>query len=114
MNNKTYPDLDRMPTRSAWQRGVKAYARDLLETIDGQPVTRDNLLNGADDWTQWAEGGCGLVYDYDIAQRLCSPSELKRKDGGRLPPSRDMSWLRLEARAAAQACHWLIRIYNTP
>lgn len=109
---KPYPNLESMPVRSAWQRGVKAYARDLIANIDGQRVTRDTLLNGAEDWTQWAEGGCGLVYDTKIAERLCTPSELRKKRGGVLPPRKDTSWLELEARAAAQAAHWLIRIYG--
>jgi len=109
---KTYPDLDRMPTRSAWGRGVKAYACDLLDSLEGRPVTMANLLNGADNWRHWAEGGCGLVYDADIAERLCTPGELKRKDGGRLPPNSRESWLDVEVRAASQAARWLLRIYG--
>lgn len=112
MNAKTYPDLDHMPRRSAWARGVKDYARDLLDVIEGRPVTKENLLNGAANWNQWAYGGCGLVYDSDIAERLCSKSELKRKDGGRLPPNSHESWLDVEARAVSQAAWWVLRIYG--
>ncbi len=86
--------------------------RDLLDSIPGQPVTTANLLNGADNWQHWAEGGCGLAYDADIAERLCTPSELRRTDGGRLPPNRRETWLNVEARAASQAARWLLRIYG--
>lgn len=42
----------------------------------------------------------------DIAERLCSPSELKRKtsrNGGGLKPSQDETWLQAQGRALAQA-----------
>ncbi len=112
MNRKTYPDLDRMPSRSAWDRGVKAYAYDLLDSIQDQSVTKANLLNGAHNWKHWATSGSGLAYDSDIAERMCTPSELKRKDGGRLPPNSSESWLDMEAYAAEQAAWWVLHIYG--
>lgn len=48
-------------------------------------------------------GGNGLIYDTDIAKRLCSPSELRKKRGGELEPSLRESWLDCEARAVGQA-----------
>lgn len=96
--------------RSAWSRGVKDYAADLLGSLrDDQPITKQNLLNGANDWSQWAYGGCGLVYDSAIANMLCNPSELKRKKGGDLAPNSRESWLDVEARAASQACRAILR-----
>ncbi len=94
--------------RSAWRRGVRQYAMDLLEAIpDYQDLTPENcrgiLLNGAVSWKEWAYGGCGLVYDVDIAERLCTPSELRKKRGGELEPSSHESWLDVEARAVGQA-----------
>ena len=94
--------------RSAWRRGVRQYAMDLLEAIpDYQDLTpencRETLLNGAESWREWAYGGCGLVYDCDIAKRLCTPSELRKKRGGELEPSSHESWLDVEARAVGQA-----------
>lgn len=94
--------------RSAWRRGVRQYAMDLLEAIpDYQDLTPENcrgiLLNGAVSWKEWAYGGCGLVYDVDIAERLCTPSELRKKRGGELEPSLRESWLDVEARAVGQA-----------
>ena len=69
--------------RSAWQRGVAVYATMLLEDFEGDefvgsPADRKALLNGAANWKQYSDGGCALIYDSDIAETLCSPSELKK------------------------------------
>lgn len=81
---------------SAWSRGVHTYAVELIESIDysadlsNETLLRKALLNGAGDWQQYSEGGCALVYDADIAERVCSPSELKRvRNGERQPNSRE-------------------------
>lgn len=100
-------------TRSAWERGVKDYAADLLDVIEesGEDVTLSNIkeiaLNGARDWSEYAWGGSGLCYDEAIAERLCTPSELKRARGrrgyvGGMTNSRE-TWLDVEARALYQA-----------
>lgn len=94
--------------RSAWRRGVKQYAMDLIENLpDFQDLNTENcrevLLNGARSWKEWAYGGCGLVYDCEIAERLCTPSEFRKKRGGELEPSSHESWLDVEARAVSQA-----------
>lgn len=95
--------------RSAWSRGVHLYATELVESLDSdadlssEPMLRKALLNGADNWKQYSEGGCALIYDADIAERLCSPSELKRcRHGERNPNARD-SWIECQARALWQA-----------
>ena len=62
------------------------------------------LLNGAMDWEDYSYGGCSLIYDSQIAERLCTPSELKKKDGGRLEPNSQESWLDVQTRALRQAC----------
>jgi hypothetical protein len=94
--------------RSAWRRGVRQYAMDLIEDLpDFQDLNPENsrgvLLNGAVSWKEWAYGGYGLVYDCAIAERLCTPSELRKKRGGELEPSLRESWLDVEARAVGQA-----------
>lgn len=94
--------------RSAWKRGVVQYAMDLLEAVsDHSDLTpencRETLLNGAGSWREWSYGGSGLVYDVDIAERLCTPSELLKKRGGELEPNSHESWLDVEARAIGQA-----------
>jgi hypothetical protein len=90
--------------RSQWQKAVKAYALEMLEGLeDDQPPTTENLLNGADNWSAYSYGGSALIYDTDIAARLCTPSELKRKKGGELPPNQAETWLDCQTRALVQA-----------
>ena len=109
--------VHRIKPRSAWDRGVLTYADELLndleEAVEGgyfhsddleSPKTLEKgLLNGADSWGSYSWGGCSLCYDSDIAVRLCTPSELKRKRGGDLPPNRSEEWLDTQARALFQA-----------
>lgn len=110
--------------RSAWGLGVKIYAEelaeDLAEAIHGGYFTEDKLtdraalaaqlLNGADNWNAYSWGGCALVYDGDIAQRLCTPSEYGRShEGGRRPNSKE-EWLDVQARALSQAANMILRL----
>jgi hypothetical protein len=109
--------LEAHKARSAWSRGVKEYAAELLadldESINGGYFAAEDiaapallkraLLNGADDWGAYSWGGCSLIYNGDIAERLCTPSELKRtRNGERRPNSRE-EWLDTQARALFQA-----------
>ena len=114
--------IENKPTRSAWGRGVKSYAVDLLDELAeniqsgyidpedlGSPVLLTKaMLNGAADWGQHSWGGCSLCYDCQIAERLCTPSELKRKRGGDLQPNSRETWLDVQARALYQAARWII------
>ena len=96
---------------SAWAKGVKLYAEELQEFLQDENLeaTKENLLNGASNWTEYSYGGCSLIYDTDIAERLCTPSELKRKRGGELPPNTSENWLDVQTRALAQACNMVLR-----
>ena len=104
--------------RSAWGRGVHAYATDLMESIDdsadlsNETLLRKALLNGANDWQQYSEGGCALIYDADIAERICSASELKRCKGGERQPNARETWIDCQARALAQAGFLVRRAYR--
>ncbi len=99
--------------RSAWDRGVSAYALELLEDIDLATDSEDILtnhnkleraaLNGADDWHCYSLSGCSLAYDSDIAARLCTPSELKKVRNGNRRPNSCEDWLDVQARALYQA-----------
>ena len=114
--------IESKPVRSAWKRGVKVYALERLESLEdginggyidaedmGSPaLLKKALLNGAADWDQYSWGGCSLVYDGDIAKRLCTPSELKRQRGGDLQPNSRETWLDVQARALYQAARWII------
>ena len=113
--------------RSAWARGVREYAMDLLNGLDtdirggwfdandleSPKLVRRALLNGADDWAQYSWGGCAYVYDEDIAVRLCNPSELKRTHNGERRPNAREEWLDTQARALAQACRLIMNTLNT-
>ena len=103
---KTYDIINAIKAqkaRSAWARGVQQTAIDMLKDIDGEISSAKDALNGADSPEQWAYGGCGLIYDEDIAELLCTPSELRRSNGGKRQPNSCESWLDVYARAAFQA-----------
>lgn len=111
-------------TRSAWGRGVKEYAAELVadldESINGgyfdaediaaPLLLKRQLLNGASDWAQYSWGGCSLIYNEDIAQRLCTPSELKKTRNGERRPNAREEWLDTQARALNQAARMVQRI----
>ena len=106
--------------RSAWARGVKDYALELLENLEsnpslinefneGMPIREKDLLSGASDWFEYSYGGCSSIYNQDIAERLCTPSELKKtRQGDRNPNARE-DWLQCQARALGQACCIVLR-----
>ena len=103
--------------RSAWDRGVIAYSFELLEELDeaitggyvdvddlaSPKLVKKALLNGADSWSTYSWGGCSLIYDNQIAERLCTPSELKKTDHGYKNPNKYEEWLDVQARALRQA-----------
>lgn len=109
--------LDAIRNRSAWDKGVQQYAEELAEelaeNIRGGYVDMDDMysfkmrraamLNGAEDWMQYSWGGCSLIYNYQIAERLCNPSELKKTRGGVRRPNAREEWLDCQARALGQA-----------
>lgn len=112
-------DVERRTERSAWSHGVTEYALELLENleenINGGYVSEDvfnssaelqkTLLNGAEDWNAFSYGGCSLIYDCEIAERLCCPSELKKNRNGERRPNSREEWLDVQARALFQACN---------
>lgn len=108
--------INQKKTRSAWDKGVKEYALELLENLvpnmkyNSMDYLKADLLDGASDWRQYSWGGCSLIYNEDIAKRLSSPSELKKnKNGERRPNSRE-EWLDTQARALHQAATMIIRL----
>ena len=96
--------------RSAWAKGVKEYAKHLVAAVyqnDTDIIKADAYiyLNGAENWREYSYGVLdgALVYDYDIAKRLCTPSELKKTDFGHKQPNGFENWLDVQARALYQA-----------
>jgi len=112
--------LNSLRARSCWDRGVNGFALDLLDSYEaiceyceneGEPIPElceKTLLNGATNWDSYCYGGCALVCDGDIAEALCTPSELKKKDFGRKDPNSFDTWMDVQARAYSQASHRLI------
>lgn len=124
---KLYQSIESEKQRSAWNKGVTQYALEMVgqlgEQINGgyfeeldlteSKKVRAALLNGAANWSQYSWGGCSLIYDGDIAERLCCPSELKKtRNGERRPNSRE-EWLDTQARALFQAANRVCRHIRT-
>jgi len=113
--------LHELKIRGRWNMAVNEYAEELLENLEGleiddflsPKIVERALLNGAENWQQFSEGGCSLVYDEDIAHRLCTPSELKRvqyREGGYRNPNSRENWIDCQARALRQAAQRILRI----
>ena len=102
MKTQIIEALESINNKSAWDKGVNNYAIDLVNDCERE-LTLENLLNGARDWSEYSYGGCSLIYDADICEALCSPSEIKRTDSGRLSPNSREEWLDVQTRALKQA-----------
>lgn len=100
--------------RSAWVRDVRDYALDLVETLNqydeidpadltSRELVERYLLDGASSCTRYSEGGCALIYNRDIARRLCTASELKLTRNGQRDPNARETWIDVQARALYQA-----------
>lgn len=120
--NRIADELKAKKTYSAWDRGVNAYALELAAALENRASYEDHdpsrdecrewMLNGARDWPEYSYGGCSLIYDGDIAERLCTPGELKRTRHGERRPNRREGWLDVQARALSQACSRVIHAYE--
>ena len=116
--------IEASKTRSAWSKGVKVYAYELAEEMEEPQLEQleklmDNfdrlsysqfedelrkiLLCGSYNWWCYSWGGCSLIYDGDIAERLCTKSELIKTDYGMKEPNKKEYWLDVQARALSQA-----------
>lgn len=112
--------------RSAWNKGVNAYAMDILESLaesaSGDYIGLDDLtspklleramLDGADSWHEYSWGGMSLIYNGDIVERLCNATELKRSNNGTRKPNGREEWLDTQARALYQAARKLHGLFN--
>lgn len=113
--------------RSAWDKGVREYAIEMVEALaehldytyreegeirmpESWEELKKVLLNGAASWKEYSWGGCSLCYNFDIAKRLCTPSELKKTENGAKKPNAREEWLDTQTRALCQA--WDIVSYH--
>lgn len=98
-------------SRSAWKKGVILYAIEILDNMeDKKEITEKNLLEGAENWHQYSEGGCALTDDELICRRLCSPSEIKKTHNGERRPNGQENWIDVQARALYQAARLILKI----
>ena len=100
--------------RSAWDKGVRLYALELIDSLEESAQYEGRnpanigevhawMLNGACNWRTYSWAGSALIYDGDIAERLCTASELKKTRNGERRPNRQEEWLDVQARALFQA-----------
>lgn len=115
--------------KSAWKKGVKTYALEIVEeyisggawngveitdvrqVLDYTYTKDEKLLNIV---RTMSEGGSFLIYNEDIAERLCTRSELlhaTHKDGSlREHANARESWLDVQSRAVYQAACMIRRV----
>jgi hypothetical protein len=112
--------------RSAWAKGVAVYAHELINELETNmrngsisPAVLGSvseltkaMLNGAKNWEQYSEGGLALCYNHDIAERLCTPCELRKTRHGEKAPNARESWIDVQSRALYQAS--LMVLYARP
>lgn len=113
-----HTDIDRLKLRkSAWNNGVKQYMHDFIDydiTLFNKLIKSQNfaefekiLLNGANNWQHHSWSGCSLCYNYDILERLCPQSVIKKYEN--CSTINGVELLDIQARALKQACK---RLYN--
>ena len=102
--------VEEIPNTSAYMRGVQKYVVELLDNVEEMAriykrLPKDEnelkkwLLKGARDWEDYSYRGYTLKLDSQIAERLCTPSQFRKKDGGRLAPNNRESWFDLQIMA---------------
>ena len=102
--------VEEIPNTSAYKRGIKKYTDELLDNLEEmarryERLPKDEyelkewLLKGAISWEDYSYRGYSLKYNRQIAERLCTPSEFRNKDAGRIAPSRHDNWFNEQAKA---------------
>lgn len=116
--------LEARKDRSAWNKGVTLYAFELVQELEERTEYEGRnpepgaecklwMLNGAGDWSAYSWGGSSLIYNSDIAERLCCPSELRKTRNGERRPNSQEEWLDTQARALHQAASRVLRLYRS-
>lgn len=98
--NEIIKKLESLKCRSAWNRAVRDDAINMLQETELDTIDLSNiyllekaLLGGAESWHQYSWGGCGLIYDCDIAKHYCNNTELKLTKNGLKQPNNKEQWL---------------------
>lgn len=111
------------PRRSAWDKGVYAFAVRILDAYESRTAwQREDLLpnNKAAfieclrrSWGNWSAFDHNTAHPLTaeaVCKALCSPSEAKKKKNGILPPNAFESWADVATRAYSQAADKLVKI----
>ena len=118
--------------RSAWGQGVIKYALEMVDNLEEDQLNgfsnwkenhiyENTLLNGASDWNEYSYSGFSLIYNEDIAERLLTPSELKKfyyedcsliKFNNYKNPNKREDWMQMQARALFKAMMLIIVEFN--
>lgn len=108
-----FKQIEQWKPRSAWDKGVKGLmfmlAYDAIEQRKTNIELDDliNIVNRPQDLHECARllsyGGMLLIWDCEIAELLCTPSELRRNKHGELKPNRHENWCDVQARACYKA-----------
>lgn len=105
---------EKKKARSAWKKGVCDYAYDLIEENEADSFEllglKEILLNGAKNWKNFSYGGCALIYNSYICERLCNNTEKKLTNYGEKKPNKKENWLDVQARALYQAYYLICNI----
>lgn len=124
---KRLEQIQKEDCKSKWHKGVVSIAIDRLDEMhSGTKITWYSLLNGAlwhdkganfdnivNACNKYAWGGCGLIYDIDIADLLATKSEAYYKNGNlKGKPNASEQWLDLYARAIFQAFSLIMKYYK--
>lgn len=129
-NINRYLDNQQSKRRSAWARGVDniyiammmGYINHRLPDDDNRNLSDDDIIACVFDGAPGADlfdralnasyGGNYLIYNYDIAYALCTPSELKRNRHGLRNPNSRENWCQVQARAIYQGLAKVLDIAN--
>lgn len=104
--------------RSCWSRGVASLIRDYAENVlgdhDGEIISAIDFYKlwnrGADSLRDAVYGGSFDIWNYDIAKRLCTPSDLKKSNEGMRSPNKRQEWIDVELIAVQQAMYKSLEI----
>lgn len=104
----TYKDiliqLEAQRNRSKWDKGVNQYAVEMINSIENldqevpsnEQELKNALLNGASSWEEYSKDGNALIYNDDIARRMCTKTDRERA-------CKDTDWLFVQSIALYQA-----------
>ena len=114
-HDKLVQSIKNSSARSAWQRGVREYAIEILSLMsvpEYEALTEEDLLYGAESWFHYSQSGNVLVADADIAHRLCTPTQLKLTNDGKRLLARRYTWLEVQANALHNAAELILSIFS--